>query len=159
MALRSIQNNFQAFQNWSRELFKVSRLQINGNLGKRSSVRQHSFSSFWQVYSEGYQVVPKFCRTYHLVMPSKVKIKANQCSYMVQLVRGMAGHSKWQNIKNIKAAEDAKKARTIQDFTRRARAIIRGRVTFDIVLFIFITNAVAIFPFSHQKYSHVWITV
>ena len=39
----------------------------------------------------------------------------------------MAGHSKWANIRHIKAAKDHEKSRIITDFTRKIRAFIRGK--------------------------------
>ncbi|KAL8600507.1 hypothetical protein ACOMHN_005001 [Nucella lapillus] len=40
-------------------------------------------------------------------------------------VRGMAGHSKWANIRHIKAAKDQQKARVISEYSRKIRAFIR----------------------------------
>ena len=45
----------------------------------------------------------------------------------VGAVRSMAGHSKWANIRHIKAAKDHEKSRIITDFTRKIRAFIRGK--------------------------------
>ncbi|KAK7508756.1 hypothetical protein BaRGS_00000322 [Batillaria attramentaria] len=39
--------------------------------------------------------------------------------------RTMAGHSKWANIRHIKAAKDGARARLITDITQKARAIIK----------------------------------
>ena len=45
----------------------------------------------------------------------------------VGAVRSMAGHSKWSNIRHIKAAKDNEKARVISEFSRKIRAFVRGK--------------------------------
>lgn len=44
---------------------------------------------------------------------------------MLIVKRSMAGHSKWANIRHIKAAKDAAKSKISSDISQRARALIR----------------------------------
>ncbi|XP_064077809.1 probable transcriptional regulatory protein NAMH_0626 isoform X2 [Macrobrachium nipponense] len=47
---------------------------------------------------------------------------ASSCSYVV---RGMAGHSKWSNIRHIKAANDAQKMKMFTKFSRMMKIAIK----------------------------------
>lgn len=49
----------------------------------------------------------------------------NMPTHPLGSVRGMAGHSKWANIRHIKAAKDGEKSRVITDFTRKLRVFIK----------------------------------
>ncbi|XP_068208597.1 probable transcriptional regulatory protein Cthe_2075 isoform X2 [Palaemon carinicauda] len=49
-------------------------------------------------------------------------LPASSCSYVM---RGMAGHSKWSNIKHIKAANDAQKQKVFTKFSRLMRFAIK----------------------------------
>ena len=41
--------------------------------------------------------------------------------------RGMAGHSKWANIRHIKAAKDGEKQKMASKIAQRIRVVVRGR--------------------------------
>lgn len=42
-------------------------------------------------------------------------------------VRGMAGHSKWQNIRHIKGAKDKEKSHLTSKFAQRLRVAVKGK--------------------------------
>lgn len=42
-------------------------------------------------------------------------------------VRGMAGHSKWQNIRHIKGAKDKEKSHLSTKFAQRLRLAVKGK--------------------------------
>ena len=44
-----------------------------------------------------------------------------------QPTRGMAGHSKWANIRHIKAAKDGEKQKMASKIAQRIRVVVRGR--------------------------------
>lgn len=52
-------------------------------------------------------------------------LKSTDILYTARLSRGMAGHSKWANIRHIKAGKDAVKQRTIIKFSRLIRFAIK----------------------------------
>ncbi|XP_041366005.1 probable transcriptional regulatory protein Cagg_2594 [Gigantopelta aegis] len=65
--------------------------------------------------------------TYNMLAPAAVASKQTSFTNSVPLVgcRGMAGHSKWQNIKNIKSAKDSEKSKLSLHYSRKIKSIIR----------------------------------
>ena len=48
-------------------------------------------------------------------------------SLSYNLSRGMAGHSKWSNIRHIKAAKDAERQKLFIKYTRMMKVAVKGK--------------------------------
>lgn len=62
-----------------------------------------------------------------------------QCCWTL-LVKTMAGHSKWQNIRHIKAAKDQQKSDLAFKFSQRIRILIKGRLFFFLSTALFFSQ-------------------
>jgi len=79
-------------------------------------------------------MLPTCCLEHHLPSRTLVTVYATSGHSDItggsypsgQPVRGMAGHSKWHNIKHIKASKDSEKQRISSKIAQRIKVVVRG---------------------------------
>ncbi|XP_076461584.1 putative transcriptional regulatory protein Teth514_1449 [Babylonia areolata] len=90
------------------------------------SVCSHSTSSLWRWKGTQPQgLAPSVVAQSFMMMNPSPPREAETAASCVGSVRGMAGHSKWANIRHIKAAKDKEKSRVISEYSRKIRAFAR----------------------------------
>ena len=90
----------------------------------------HTFQPFRVIGSPACLQANQLCHvhTYNALTPTTAGSKQKSLTDGGPFVscRGMAGHSKWQNIKHTKAAKDSEKSKLSLHYSRKIKSIIRG---------------------------------